>query len=69
VIKAEQDLPGTEWGRGGEVGGGVQGGEMSQTMYARVNKKKIQLGWKKKHFVKSKVMIVKKKTKKNPSGS
>jgi hypothetical protein len=40
VIKAEQDLPGTEWGRGGEVGGGVQGGEMSQTMYARVNKKK-----------------------------
>jgi hypothetical protein len=36
VIRAEQDLPGTEeeekrWGRG-------KGGEMTQTMYAHVNK-------------------------------
>jgi hypothetical protein len=35
VIKAEEDLPGTErgegWGRG-------EGGEMTQTMYAHVNK-------------------------------
>jgi hypothetical protein len=38
VINAEQDLPVTEgewWGEGGEGG---QGGEMTQTMYARVNK-------------------------------
>jgi hypothetical protein len=36
VIKAEQDLPGTE-GREGRVGG--QGGEMTQAMYAHVNKR------------------------------
>jgi hypothetical protein len=35
VIRAEQDLPGTEWG---EEAGGGQGGEMTQTMYAHVNK-------------------------------
>jgi hypothetical protein len=29
VIKAEQDLPGTEAGRGGEGGGGGQRGEMT----------------------------------------
>jgi hypothetical protein len=34
VIRAEQDLPGTEGGRWG----GGQGGEMTQTMYAHVNK-------------------------------
>jgi hypothetical protein len=38
VIKAEQDLPGTERGRVEEKGGGGQGGEMTQTMYAHVNK-------------------------------
>jgi hypothetical protein len=38
VIKTEKDLPGTERGRGGEGGGGEQGGEMTQTMYAHVNK-------------------------------
>jgi hypothetical protein len=44
VIRAEQDLPGTEGGggkrsgRGREDGGGWQGGEMTQTMYAHVNK-------------------------------
>jgi hypothetical protein len=38
VIKAEQDLPGTEAGRGREDGRGRQGGEMTQTMYAHVNK-------------------------------
>jgi hypothetical protein len=38
VIKAEQDLPGTE--REGErSGGGGQGGEMTQTMCAHVNKR------------------------------
>jgi hypothetical protein len=37
VTWAEQDLPETEEGRG--KGGGVeQGGEVTQTMYARVNK-------------------------------
>jgi hypothetical protein len=42
VIKAEHDLPGTEGGRGkrGEGGGGGQGGEMTQIMYAHMNKKK-----------------------------
>jgi hypothetical protein len=40
VIKAEQDLPGTERRRGEKVGGrGGQGGEMTQTMYAHVNKR------------------------------
>jgi hypothetical protein len=39
VIKAEQDMPGTEGGRGAEGGGGGQGGEMTQTMYAHVNKR------------------------------
>jgi hypothetical protein len=39
VIKAEQDLPGTEGGRGQEGRGGRQGGEMTQTMYAHVNKR------------------------------
>jgi hypothetical protein len=33
-LKAEQDLPGTE----GRRGKGRQGGEMTQTMYAHVNK-------------------------------
>jgi hypothetical protein len=37
VIRAEQDLPGTG-GRRGTGGGGEQGGEMTQTMYAHVNK-------------------------------
>jgi hypothetical protein len=32
VIRADQDLPGTGWGRVKE------GGEMTQTMYAHVNK-------------------------------
>jgi hypothetical protein len=37
MIRAEQDLPGTE--RGTEEGwGGGQGGEMTQTMYAHVSK-------------------------------
>jgi hypothetical protein len=35
VIRAEQDQPGTEEGREGE--GGARG-EMTQTMYAHVNK-------------------------------
>jgi hypothetical protein len=38
VIRVEQDLPGTEVERRGEVVGGRQGGEMTQTMYAHVNK-------------------------------
>jgi hypothetical protein len=38
LIKAEQDLPGTEGGRGREVRGGRQRGEMTLTMYALVNK-------------------------------
>jgi hypothetical protein len=38
VIKAEQDLPGTDGGRGRESGGGRAQGEMTQTMYAHVNK-------------------------------
>jgi hypothetical protein len=39
VIRAEQDLPGTEGrGRGLEDGRGGQGGEITQTMYAHVNK-------------------------------
>jgi hypothetical protein len=37
-IRAEQVLPGTERLRGREGGGGGQGGEMTQTMYAHVNK-------------------------------
>jgi hypothetical protein len=37
VIRAEQDLSGTERRDGGR-GGGWQGGEMTQTMYAHVNK-------------------------------
>jgi hypothetical protein len=36
VIKAEQDLPGTEGGRRGTGAGG----KMSQTMYAHVNKRR-----------------------------
>jgi hypothetical protein len=41
VIKVEQDLPGTERGRRERVGegGGGKGGEMTQTMYAHVNKR------------------------------
>jgi hypothetical protein len=39
VIKAEHDLPGTERGSGEESGGGGQGEEMTQIMYAHVNKK------------------------------
>jgi hypothetical protein len=38
VIKAEQDLLGTEGEKGREGGGGQKGGEMTQTMYAHVNK-------------------------------
>jgi hypothetical protein len=36
VIKAERDLPGTE--ERGKGGGGGQEGEMTQAMYAHVNK-------------------------------
>jgi hypothetical protein len=36
VIRAERDLLGTE--EGGKRGGGGQGGEMTQIMYAHVNK-------------------------------
>jgi hypothetical protein len=38
VIRAEQDLPETEGGRGGKSRVGEQGAEMTQTMYACVNK-------------------------------
>jgi hypothetical protein len=38
VMRAEQDWPGTEGGRGGESGGERLGGKMTQTMYAHVNK-------------------------------
>jgi hypothetical protein len=38
VIKAEQDLPGSEGGRREEGGEGEKGGEMTQTMYAHMNK-------------------------------
>jgi hypothetical protein len=40
VTRAEQDLPGTEGaGREGRGrGGGGKGGEITQTMYAHVNK-------------------------------
>jgi hypothetical protein len=38
VTRAEQDLPGTEWGEGRKGGGGGQGREITQTMYAHVNK-------------------------------
>jgi hypothetical protein len=37
-IRAEQVLPGSEGGSGEEGGRGRQGGEMTQTMYAHVNK-------------------------------
>jgi hypothetical protein len=37
-IKAEQVLPGSKVGKEGEEGGGGHGGEMTQTMYACVNK-------------------------------
>jgi hypothetical protein len=37
VIKAEQDLPGTEGGRRERVEEGVRWGEMTQTIYAHVN--------------------------------
>jgi hypothetical protein len=36
--RAEQVLPGNEGGSGGEGGGEGQRGEMTQTMYAHVNK-------------------------------
>jgi hypothetical protein len=36
MIKAEQDLPGTEWGRGKRVGRGAR--ERNDPMYAHVNK-------------------------------
>jgi hypothetical protein len=39
MVKAEHDLPGTEEGRGERVGEAA-GGEMTQIMYAHVNKKK-----------------------------
>jgi hypothetical protein len=38
VIRAEWDLPETEEGRGVWVREGGQGREMTQTMYAHVNK-------------------------------
>jgi hypothetical protein len=38
VIKAEQDLPGTEGGRKERVREGSRGEEMTQTMYVHVNK-------------------------------
>jgi hypothetical protein len=38
VIRAEQDLPGTEGRRREEGRGGRQDGEMTQTIYAHVNK-------------------------------
>jgi hypothetical protein len=38
VIRAEQDLPGSEGGKEGEGGGGGLREEMTQTMYAHVNK-------------------------------
>jgi hypothetical protein len=38
VTRVERVLPGTEEGIGGKSGGGGQGGEMTQTMYAHVNK-------------------------------
>jgi hypothetical protein len=34
----EQNLPGTQGGKVGENGGGGLGEEMTQTMYAHVNK-------------------------------
>jgi hypothetical protein len=37
-IRAEQVLPGSEQGSGKEGGGGRHEGEMTQTMYAHVNK-------------------------------
>jgi hypothetical protein len=37
-IRAEQVLPGTEGGKGGEGEGGGQGGVTTQTMYSHVNK-------------------------------
>jgi hypothetical protein len=37
-IRAEQVLPGSEGGRRREGWGRGQGGEMTQTMYAHVNK-------------------------------
>jgi hypothetical protein len=37
-VRVEQVLPGSEGGRGREDGEGGQGGEMTQTMYAHVNK-------------------------------
>jgi hypothetical protein len=37
-LRAEQVLPGIEGGMGEKGGGGRQGGEMTQTMYAYVNK-------------------------------
>jgi hypothetical protein len=36
VIRAEWDLPGTKGG--GKVGGGEQGGKITLTIYANVNK-------------------------------
>jgi hypothetical protein len=36
-IRAEQVLPGSEVGGRGVCGGGEQGEEMTQTMYAHVN--------------------------------
>jgi hypothetical protein len=46
-VRAEQVLPGSERGREVEGGGGVQGGELTQTMFAHVNK------WIIKNFFKS----------------
>jgi hypothetical protein len=38
VIRAEQDLPGAEGGKGIKGGGGRKGGEMTQIVYSHVNK-------------------------------
>jgi hypothetical protein len=37
-IRAEQVLPRSEGGRGTKHGGGRHGGDMTQTIYAHVNK-------------------------------
>jgi hypothetical protein len=51
VIRAEQVLPETEWGRGKGWGGGAQGGEMTQTMYAHVEKRGFSLKKKKDNLI------------------
>jgi hypothetical protein len=41
VKRAEQDLPGTEGGRGREEGDRGRGGEMTQTLCTHMNKRYI----------------------------